>query len=270
MYLDVTSPPGTAAAASLTSPLTRLAAALADGDRSPQPAPDGDPTRETDPIPVPRRAAEELVDVLCHLRDCVPGTRAASVIAASPSRRGHAEQAPTTVAATSELAEAADRCQLSAGAGPCLDARERAVQVGADQLAQRWPEVAEQLRQLGVSAVLAHPLPGLGRRGVLALYADEPFPVEAAGPAADAAAVAAVALATLETRERADNLEIALVTSRRIAAAVGIVMAHDRCSYDDAFQRIRVVSQRSHRKMRDLADRILLTGALPEVGGPPG
>jgi hypothetical protein len=41
-------------------------------------------------------------------------------------------------------------------------------------------------------------------------------------------------------------------------------MAQYRCSYDEAFERIRSASQRAHRKIRDLAEDIVLTGALSE------
>ncbi len=265
MYLDPTSstaeagPTAEAPSAPLAATLTTLALALT--DRRP-PAP----------------AADDLAEVLRRLRDGVPGTAAASVLAASiiaakpPARaaNGATAGAPTTVAATSDLARTADQQQLAAGAGPSLDARERPVHAGGDQLTHRWPAAGSRLRELGVSAVLALPLPGLAGRAALTFYADAPLPIDALAPAGEAAAVAAVALVGLETRERAANLEIALATSRQIAAAVGIVMAQQRCSYEDAFQRIRAVSQRTHRKMRELADAIVFTGALPDLGGSVG
>jgi hypothetical protein len=208
----------------------------------------------------------DLADVLRRLRDEVPGTRAASVLATNPALRGAAATVPATVAATGELAERADQCQLAAGAGPSLEACRQPVQAGPDELRGEWPDLAEPLAQLGVAAVLALPLPGLAGRGALTFYGEAPFPVDALAPAAEAAAVAAVALAALETRDRAANLEIALASSRQISAAVGIVMAQDRCSYDEAFQRIRSISQRTHRKMRELADQIVFTGARPPEG----
>jgi hypothetical protein len=59
------------------------------------------------------------------------------------------------------------------------------------------------------------------------------------------------------------NLQIALATNRRIGMAIGVLMAHRRITDLDAFELLRVVSQRSHRKLRELAEDVLLTGELP-------
>jgi hypothetical protein len=106
--------------------------------------------------------------------------------------------------------------------------------------------------------------------GRLTFYADAPFPPDAAEGAAEVAAVCAVAVAAIRERVRADNLEKALGSSRQIAAAVGIVMAQRRCTYDEAFRQIKAASQHGHRKMRDLAEDIVLTGELPDGPGPDG
>lgn len=111
---------------------------------------------------------------------------------------------------------------------------------------------------------LSRPLPGPPGVGSLTFFARAPFDAAAGQAASEAAAVCSVVLATLHERIRGDNLEKALVSSRQIAAAVGIVMAQQRCTYEEAFQRIRSVSQRAHRKMRELADEILFTGEVPD------
>jgi AmiR/NasT family two-component response regulator len=74
-----------------------------------------------------------------------------------------------------------------------------------------------------------------------------------------------LALAAVHQQRRADNLAAALQSSRRIGAATGIVMAMHRCPYDEAFEMLRNVSQRTHRKLRDVADEVLFTGALPDL-----
>jgi hypothetical protein len=63
--------------------------------------------------------------------------------------------------------------------------------------------------------------------------------------------------------ETAANLQIALTSNRRIGTAVGILMAHRRITDAAAFDLLRVTSQRTHRKLRDIADDVVLTGALP-------
>ncbi len=86
-------------------------------------------------------------------------------------------------------------------------------------------------------------------------------------PAADAAAMALPSTdvhADLErARDKIENLEFALSTSRRIGIALGILMARHRLTESEAFDALRRVSQRSHRKLRDIADDLVYTGELP-------
>ena len=70
------------------------------------------------------------------------------------------------------------------------------------------------------------------------------------------------------SREQTANLEEALRSSRKIGAAMGIVMANRRVGEDAAFEILRKASQDSNRKVRVIADEIVRTGDvanLPEV-----
>ena len=58
------------------------------------------------------------------------------------------------------------------------------------------------------------------------------------------------------------NLETALITARRIGAAMGILMARQHVTDQRAFQLLRDVSQATHRKLRDVAEDVILTGIL--------
>ena len=60
-----------------------------------------------------------------------------------------------------------------------------------------------------------------------------------------------------------ENLNRALQTSRRIGAAIGILMASSKLTEEAAFELLTHVSQRTHRKLRDVADAVVLTGRLP-------
>lgn len=62
----------------------------------------------------------------------------------------------------------------------------------------------------------------------------------------------------------AANLQVALTSNRRIGTAIGILMAHRRITDTAAFDLLREASQRAHRKLRDIADDVVLTGALPD------
>lgn len=61
---------------------------------------------------------------------------------------------------------------------------------------------------------------------------------------------------------RADTLEMALHTSRRIGMAMGILMARHGVTSDDAFERLRRHSANHNIKLRELAEQVLLTGEL--------
>jgi ANTAR domain len=70
-------------------------------------------------------------------------------------------------------------------------------------------------------------------------------------------------------RERSANLTAALATNREIGAALGILMAGRRCTLEAAFDVLRVASQTTHRKLRDIAADVILTGSLEEAEPPP-
>jgi multidrug efflux pump subunit AcrA (membrane-fusion protein) len=59
------------------------------------------------------------------------------------------------------------------------------------------------------------------------------------------------------------NLQIALNSARRIGAALGIIMASYKVTEEKAFATLRIASQHTHRKLRDVAEDVLLTGAAP-------
>ena len=75
-------------------------------------------------------------------------------------------------------------------------------------------------------------------------------------------------IAELETQAVIDrgeiaNLAIALISARRIGAALGIIMATYKVTEEKAFATLRIASQHTNRKLRDVAEDVLLTGAAP-------
>jgi hypothetical protein len=58
------------------------------------------------------------------------------------------------------------------------------------------------------------------------------------------------------------NLEIALNSNRDIGTAIGILMNAHLVTQDQAFTMLRTVSQHSHRKLREVANDVIFTGAL--------
>ena len=84
--------------------------------------------------------------------------------------------------------------------------------------------------------------------------------------AADVKVIAALEAEGVLDRERIANLEVALVTARRIGVAMGILMERSRLTDEQAFDELRRVSQRRARKLRDVAEDLVYSGQLPEAG----
>ena len=66
---------------------------------------------------------------------------------------------------------------------------------------------------------------------------------------------------------RADVAELqrALATSRQIGMAMGILMERHRLTPEQAFDRLRDLSQRRNVKLRDLADQVVYTGDTEQL-----
>ena len=70
-----------------------------------------------------------------------------------------------------------------------------------------------------------------------------------------------------QAERRAANLEAALTTNRQIGAAIGILMHRHKLTEPQGFELLRETSQRTNRKLRDVADELVFTGALPPDDG---
>jgi signal transduction histidine kinase/DNA-binding response OmpR family regulator len=65
-----------------------------------------------------------------------------------------------------------------------------------------------------------------------------------------------------QAENKVTNLRTALATNRQIGAAIGVIMATEKLTDEQAFLRLRTASQQTHRKLRDLADDVIYTGRL--------
>ena len=65
-----------------------------------------------------------------------------------------------------------------------------------------------------------------------------------------------------QAHDKIVNLEIALTSSRRIGMAIGILMARFTVRDDVAFDMLRTASQAHNRKVREVAEDVILTGTL--------
>ncbi len=202
---------------------------------------------------------EAVLDLVVSLaRETLPGAKDVSVTVGDGD-------VLTTQHATSEDAVVLDHVQYGNGDGPCVaSVREgRPQNVDIEAMTTRWPEFAEAARDRGVARVLSVPLQARGATvGALNLYAANP---DAFGPeeetrarlfAHHAAVVVANAAAYASAEARTAQLLEALESRDVIGQAKGIVMVRERCSPEEAFDVLRQVSQRTHRKLRDVAQEV--------------
>lgn len=80
--------------------------------------------------------------------------------------------------------------------------------------------------------------------------------------AVDRAVIADLRAEGVIERDKIVNLETALIAARRIGAAMGILMASHQVTEEQAFALLRAASQRQNRKLRDVADDVILTGTI--------
>jgi hypothetical protein len=193
-------------------------------------------------------------------RDSVPGARFASLT--------YVATRPRTLAASDPRASAIDEFQYRTGSGPCLSAVATGATVTCDfETEDRWPAfTALAVADGSAKASLSLPLAPAGHDAVsLNLYTDAA--AGSAGIDRRAAELATSALALVLTavnhQQRMHHLEIALDSSRIIGAAIGILMHRHRWTYEQSFDALRDASQRDHRRLRDIADDVVMLGDLP-------
>lgn len=174
-----------------------------------------------------------------------------------------------TTAATDDRARCADALQYELGNGPCVDAITEDAIFHVPDLATdaRWPEFGPQAAERhGARAMLAFRL-ALEVDGVISclnIYATErdPFTQESIATGLLLAVHGALIVSAATERREIAGLHQALETSREIGVALGIVMTTYKVTREQAFALLRIASQHSNRKLRDVAATVALTGEL--------
>lgn len=171
-----------------------------------------------------------------------------------------------TVAASEEMVHRADAAQYVLGEGPCLEAIRTGRPSRVDEIAteRRWPRWCAAARDAGLAGAAGFPL-SVGDHcvGAMNLYCRAPgcMTDDVMALGGQLAEQAAVALANTQLYEQArtltEQLEEALRSRAVIDQAKGVLMARESCSPDDAFDMLRRASQRSNRKLRDLAAEVV-------------
>jgi GAF domain-containing protein len=205
-------------------------------------------------------SVDELLDRVVQLASAtVPSAHSVSI---SVTRDGRVSTANSSGPDAVEL----DNAQYDEEAGPCLDAI-GGTQVEADlsQEADRWPRLSARAVQLGVRKVLSTPLTVRERAfGALNIYSQTQSGFSDVDKhvaklfAEQAAVLLANAFTLLGSIQLGEQLWEALASRELIGEAKGILMQQQSCTRDEAFDILRRASQRENRKLRDLAESLVL------------
>lgn len=184
---------------------------------------------------------------------------------------------PRTATASDPVARDLDEVQYATEDGPCLEALQRRVIVNTalTTARERWPEFVDAATTSGMGSILSIPLVARERSlGGLNIYSPEPSPfteeeqTTASLLAEQGAAVLANAVAFSDAATVNTQLLDALETRDRIGQAKGILMERESCSADAAFDILRRASQRTNRKLREVAEDLIRSVGARMDGGP--
>lgn len=217
-------------------------------------------TPPADGTPYPQAVAEVAARY-------VPGARWASITRASGDRFW-------TEVATHETARQADEVQYAFASGPCVDAiRDNTTHqlIDVRHGSGRWPGFAQRAgSDLGVGSVTSCSMVVLSdddgqAPASLNVYSDLPqaFDREAVRYVETLARYGEFLALVTDDRYRIHHLRQALDSNREIGIAIGMLMAKGGVTREQAFGLLRVASQHSNRKLRDIAAQVADTGTLP-------
>jgi ANTAR domain/GAF domain len=195
---------------------------------------------------------------------------------AATSRRGRHGFA--TVGATSDVPRLVDQIQYELGHGPCVDALldDSLFNAGDLRVDPRWPEFGRRTaEEVGILSMLSFRLyfedpDSAELLAGLNLYASKPVAFDEVDETVLGlvATHGALAVTAAQQRRRADGLSAALQSNRDIGAALGVLMARLLVTREQAFDLMRIASQRTNRKLRDIAQDVLDSGTLPFLDEP--
>jgi GAF domain-containing protein len=175
--------------------------------------------------------------------------------------------APETAAYTGTLALALDEKQYDSGYGPCLEAAATKTFFLVTDMSteERWPAFAKNAVAHGVCSSLSVGMPVEDTlAGAINVYATalDAFDDDAVELARTFAGYAAVALANVNlystTAALAEQMAEAMRSRAVIEQAKGILIAQQRVTADEAFGILTRASQASNRKLRDIAQAIVV------------
>jgi GAF domain-containing protein len=223
--------------------------------------------RDLSRIVLPDRSLDDVLrEVLGLATRTIPEAEATSLTLVR-------DDGAVTAAHVGEVAVQVDLLQYELGSGPCLDASRGGVVVRVDDLAEdtRFGRVGPRAAELGVRSCLAVPLPYQGTSiGALSAYSARPAAFsspDALRIGTEVAEALAVAVLNADSHAQLDsqahNLSVAMHSRAVIEQAKGVLMAQRHVRPDQAFEILRAASQRSNRKVREVAAAVVASTQAP-------
>lgn len=201
---------------------------------------------------------EEVYDAICRTAvGAVPGCDHAAVMTM------RAGESPVCEAATDEIARRIDELERETGEGPCLDAiLTQSFECDSDITnGSSWPRLAERvLAETPVRGMVGYRiLIGDRKAGALNLFSDTAGALtpDAGSIGAIMAAFASVALSAASEHESARSLRDALDSNREIGKAIGLLMATNGLSDQEAFGMLRDASSKLNLRLAIVARQVV-------------
>jgi GAF domain-containing protein len=177
---------------------------------------------------------------------------------------------PTTAAFTGQLADDLDETQYKRGYGPCLEAAVSGqfTEITDARTEERWPAYVPTFLELGALSALAAPVHAAHLTAGLNVYARtaRAFSDDDRSALAAFAAYAGAALTNMDAlqdaRDLAEHLHKAMEFRAVIEQAKGILIERHRVTAEEAFRLLAESSMHTNRKVRDVAEDLVLTGVL--------
>ena len=201
-----------------------------------------------------------LEDMLTHVADfavrAIPGADGAGLTLLEDGRSD-------TIVATAEFVRQIDAVQYGLGEGPCISAaaENRTFRSGSIGEDQTWPRFGRRVLRLDVHSVLSLPLATpAGVLGAMNVYAHErdAFTERAVELGELFAVPAAVSVhnaqALAQAKRLTAQLQAGLTNRAVIDQALGILMSRTGATPQEAFDRLRIISQKENRKLSAVAD----------------
>ena len=205
------------------------------------------------------RIEDLLVSVAGFALKAIPGADGAGLTMTEAGR-------PDTIVKTSEFVREIDGIQYGIKEGPCISAAAagqpmRSGSLGGDP---RWPRFGPRAGRLGVHSVLSLPLvtpPGVVGAMNIYAHAKDAFDARAEELGQAFAVPAAVAVHNAQILSQTDrlarNLQAALTSRPIIDQAIGILRSRSGATAEEAFERLRAMSQTDHVKLTTIAATIV-------------